>query len=86
MGNEEEMDVEEDADDEEAEDIQYGPHHMYWGQNDNFIGEGGYNISSTDPITCQPGASTIISWVKVGIIYPLRTPSHVLGPVRSFRW
>ena len=42
---------------------------MYWGQYDNFVGEGWYNISSTDP-------------VKVGIIYPVRTPSHVLGPVR----
>ena len=54
---------------------------MYWGQYDHFVGEGGYNISTTDPITCT-GASTIISWVKVGIIYPVRTPSHVLGPVR----
>ena len=47
---EEEMDVEEDAADEEGEDIQYGPHHMYWGQYDNFLGEGGYKISSLGPV------------------------------------
>ena len=39
-----------------------------WGQYDHFVGEGSYNISSTDPITCQSGASTIISLVKVRIV------------------
>ena len=28
---------------------------MYWGQYEHFVSEGGYNISTTDPITCTGG-------------------------------